>query len=282
MHFGGWVYEFVNWLVRTVLTAEAVELFINSRKARGLSPETIRWYKGILEFFNRKYPTIPTSPADIEAFVADCTAGDERRHGYFRAVRAFYRFLERRYGFENPVNRLDAPKRKVKAPKALQPDELDQLLAFPHLEKIRTALLFLADTGARVGELANLTKQDLRQTPYGYTARVYGKTGDRLIPISNEVYQALMKNLPLGLNLYRLRREISKAFDAANVNGTAHSLRHTFGTLWEGDEIVLQQIMGHSHLTTTAIYRRLRTAKLSEQHNKYSPLRKVFTRRFEM
>ena len=263
---------------RCMQTKEAIRLFINSRRAKHLSPDTIRWYKGILELFARDYPTLTLNPEDIESFILNCQAGDERTHGYFRALRAFYRFLHRRQGIFNPVNMIDPPKRKPKHPRHLTVDELDQLLSFPHREDIRAALLFLADSGARVGELFNLKKEDLRVTPWGYVADITGKTGSRLVPISNITYRSLMAILPFHFGIWRFRRLISFAFDDAHIKGSAHTLRHTFGTLWEGDELILQQIMGHAHLSSTILYRHLRTERMSAQHNQFSPLNLVFSR----
>lgn len=253
-------------------TRRAIEIFLKSRRAKGLSPQTIRWYHGILNQFARRFKRLPKKPDKIESFLVSCTAGDERRHGYYRALRCFYKFLHRRHNVRNPIDTMDAPKRKPKFPKSLMPDELDQLLSYPHPPKIKTALLFLADTGARIGELSNLSIRDISETPWGYIARISGKTGGRLVPISAETYHALEANLPLVYTAYRLRRLISEAFRNARVKGTAHTLRHTFGTLWGGDELALQRIMGHTSLSTTKIYRHLRTEHLSEQHRKFSPL----------
>jgi integrase len=208
--------------------------------------------------------------------------GDERRHGYYRTARVLYRFLHRRYGLPNPVDKIEPPKRAKKTPLALMPDQLDQLLRFPHPPVIKMALLFLTDTGCRIGELSNLKPEDLIQTPWGYLAKVRGKTGERLVPISPEVYHSLLKHLPLPYSHFRLQRLISQAFHNAHVPGSAHILRHTFGSLWQGDELVLQAIMGHAYLSTTQIYRHLRTQTLSEQHHKYSPLKMVMSMSKEM
>ncbi|MBU1173298.1 MAG: tyrosine-type recombinase/integrase [Proteobacteria bacterium] len=259
-------------------TWQAVEAFINAQKAKGLSLDTIRWYSGILNLFAQRYVEIPLLPEGIESFIASCKGKDERRHGYYRTMRVFFNFLHKRYRLQNPMEYIDAPRRKPKKPKPLTTDELDQLLAFPHKPKVKTGLLFLADTGARVGEAANLALRDLNETPFGFVTRVSGKTGDRIVPISTETYQALIKYLPFGYSPYRFRRIISRAFKDAMVRGSGINLRHTFATLWLGDELILQQIMGHSHLSTTRIYRALRTELVSAQHHQYSPLRMVFSR----
>lgn len=260
-----------------MLTKDAVNAFLLSRGAKGLSHQTISWYSGILNHFCTRYPILPESPSDIEEYLNFLRNKDERRHGYFRALRALYHFLERRYGIKYPMLDVEAPVRSKKHPHWLTPQELQKLFGYPHKAQIRTALRFLTDTGARVGELARLKLSDLSETPWGHLARICGKTGVRQVPISYETYHALMLTgwdwQHTTLYLIRL---ISKAFRDAGVIGTAHSLRHTFGTLWEGqDLIMLQRIMGHSDLSTTEIYRHLRLYKMQMAHAQYSPARMI-------
>lgn len=262
-------------------TSDALAVFLASRKARGLSPLTIRWYLGILEVFAKQHPELPDNTDDIYLFLSRYPkVGDERFHGLYRALTALYNYLEKKYpGVPNPMRILEPPRRKPKQPRPLTLEELSQLLAFPHNSKIKAAILFLADTGCRVGEAASLQLNDLSETPWGYVARVSGKTGSRLVPISYQTYHSLNQVLPFGYTGYRFRRLVSQAFADARVQGSGINLRHTFGTYWDGDELVLQQIMGHSHLSTTKIYRALRTQRMSEQHAMYSPLRLIHSQR---
>lgn len=262
-----------------VETMAAVEDFLKSRQGRGLSPQTLRWYRGILTSFAGMFPELPDNPSKIDQFLLSCPGGDERRHGYFRAVRAFYRFLARRYRVVNIVALVDAPRRQGKRPRPLTLDELDQLLSFPHSLRVKAALQFMADSGARIGEAARLRPEDLTETSWGPVARVTGKTGARFVPISEGTYALLLRALPFKVSTGRLIRQVSAAFREAHVRGTAHTLRHTFGTYWEGDEMILQYILGHAHLSTTQIYRQLRTRKMCEQHHEYSPLKMIMANR---
>lgn len=239
---------------------------------------TIKWYSVILCKFANRYPKLPTRPELIEDFIIDTQAGDERKHGYFRTLRCFYRFLHKRFQILNPMDCIEPPRRKRKNPRILSPDELDQLLCFPHPPEIKAALLFLCDTGTRLGELANLKEMNIQEMPWGYIAKLNGKTGERPVPLSVETYHALVQNLPFGYSKDYLGRKIAQAFKDAHIKGTAHTLRHTFATLWEGDELALQNILGHTSLSTTKIYRHLRSEILSSQHRQFSPLKMVFAR----
>lgn len=260
-----------------VKTKEATSLFIVSRKAKGLSPETIRWYEGILQVFTRQYRKLPTQPTAIERFLLSCQAGDERRHGYYRTLRCFYGFLQKRRQIKNPMDLIESPRRSRKQSKILTPIELNNVLNYPHRSNIKAALLFLTDSGARLGELHSLTIDCLGETPWGFTATITGKTGIRTIPISYETYHSLMITLPFKITKHHLGVIIAKAIRKADVEGTAHVLRHSFATLWQGDDLVLQQIMGHRHLSTTMMYRHLRIEMMLRQHSQFSPLKMVLT-----
>lgn len=258
-------------------TTTAIKTFLISRQAKGLSKRTISWYRIILDHFGRMYPEVPNDPVAIDQFMVQCSGGDERRHGYFRTIRVFYRFLSRRYDIKNIALMVDAPKRRPKAPRPLTLDELNQLLVYPHRKRVKAALMFMVDCGARVGEVARLTPQDLSETEYGPIARVTGKTGTRLVPIGETTFHILCKVLPFPYGATQLSRHISWAFRDAHIRGTAHSLRHTFATYWDGDDDILQYILGHSHISTTLIYRKLRTRKMCEQYQKFNPLKSVMS-----
>ncbi|MFA5389527.1 MAG: tyrosine-type recombinase/integrase [Candidatus Omnitrophota bacterium] len=260
-------------------TASAIVTFLKSRQAKGLSKRTIDWYRVILERFSYSFPDLPDNPGAIEDFLIQCRAGDERRHGYYRTVRAFYRFLTRRYDMKNIVNMVDAPKRLKKKPRPLTLDELDQLISYPHPLRISAAIMFMADTGARVGETAELDPSDLLISDWGSVARINGKTGERVVPISEATYHKLLQVLPFRIKSAQLSRLVSWAFRDAHVKGSAHSLRHTFGTYWDGDDTVLKEIMGHSNISTTELYKGLRLRKMCEQQHEYSPLKAIVSNR---
>jgi integrase len=254
-------------------TLVAINFFIKSRRAKGLSRPAIKWYQSAFNKFARQYQEIPGSPAAIDDFLINCASSDERRHGYYRALHALFYFLENRYKTKNVMRKIEPPRVSPKRPHILTLAELDHLLSFPHSAKVHAILLFLSDTGARLGEAVSLKIENLMCTRYGHIAQITGKTGERLVAISDTTYHALTNILPFQLSSNRMCRLVSAAFRDARVKGTAHTLRHTFGTYWEGDELTLQRILGHASISTTRRYRHLRVKRMCEQHNLYSPLK---------
>jgi integrase len=261
-----------------MLTREAIESFLDSCSARGLSRRTILWYHGTLKAFAKINPELPSSPEVCETFIRSCTAGDERRHGQFRTLRVFYKYVEKRLGMINAISTLQPPKRKRKLPRPVPLDYLVQLISFPHAGRIKAAIVFLIDTGVRIGELAKIQPDDFIETPLGYLVLVSGKTGPRVIPVSLQAYNAVINYLPFNITANRLSRLTARAFREANVPGTAHCLRHSFGTYWRGEDIsMLQHIMGHYSINTTMLYRQVQYDQLLKAHEQYSPLKLVLS-----
>lgn len=160
-------------------TRDLVSAFIKNVEQRGLSKETTRWYNSYLQRFILTHPgIISMSPEPLEDFIASYTSGDERRHGAYRALRAFYGFVSKRYDLANPMLKVRPPRRRHKEKAALSIDELKQLLdADIQPEWLKTLVLLLADSGCRIGEVASLNKDDIGQD----TIKVDGKTGQRVV-----------------------------------------------------------------------------------------------------
>jgi len=260
-------------------TIQAIQKFLTFCRAKNLSPNTLRWYRWILTTFSQQFPTLPRDPEEIEEFLIACPGGDETRHGYYRALKCFYNFLSRRNSDgddHNPMAFISPPRRRHKLPKILTLDEVNSLLSYPHPDKIKTLLVFLADTGARLGEAANLKAKDLKQTPWGYVAIISGKTGQRFTPIRAQTYHLLKENLPINYKVDTLSHKVKEAFKNAGLNGSAHTIRHTYATLWTGSEFALQYILGHTSFQTLRIYRQMRMEYLCQQHNEFSPVRELY------
>jgi integrase len=252
-------------------TLTYVNAFLDSCRARGLSRKTLLFYSDYLLKLAQQYPEFPDTPEQLENFICRWTSG-ARRHGAFRSIRAFYNWAEKRYNTPNPMKAVGAPRVHPTERPALTIDQLRQLLEYPHHRPVIRALLyFLADTGVRIGEAANLTTDDI----FPDSVRVKGKTGERIIPISPGVRQMLLE-LPPGKVFPGLSHWLSelviKAGKAAGVNVSAHDLRRTFATNWRGSDMSLKYIGGWASWRMVEHYSQRRLDKAQDDHKQFSPV----------
>ena len=218
------------------------------------------------------------------------------------AVRTYYTFLigEGRMAAD-PSDRLESPRRGRVLPDTLSVQEVECLLAVPHLDEPLAwrdrALLELGyGAGLRVSELCGLATTDLLLTDN--LVRVFGKGGkERLVPIGRTVIGAV------SVYLHQLRPDLDRGASGGrvllNARGrplsrvgawgivkrtaaragirkrvTPHTLRHSFAThLLEGgaDLRAVQEMLGHADLSTTQIYTHVDREYLRSVHKQFHP-----------
>ena len=218
------------------------------------------------------------------------------------AVRTYFRFL---MGdglvVRDPSERLETPKRWRSLPEVLGVDEVSRLLAAPTLDeplafRDRAMLELAYGAGLRVSEWITLSTRDVMLEEA--LVRVFGKgSKERLVPIGRSAIGAvaiyvreLRPRLERGegkgmlfLNargrpLTRmgawkiLRRYVEVAGITKHVS--PHTLRHSFAThLLEGgaDLRAVQEMLGHSDISTTQIYTHVDREYLRKVHRRYHP-----------
>jgi len=201
------------------------------------------------------------------------------------AIRSFYRFLHREELIEdNPLEKVTSPKLDRRLPNLLTTDEMKKLLETPSIDKPvgqrdRALLELLYASGLRVSEIVglNLGQVDLEEREI----RVTGKgQKERIVLMGVPAVEALSLYLKQGrpkllgslrsdavfvnrLGARLIPRRVQKLIDgnarAAGITKKVHPhmLRHTFAThMLDGgaDLRVVQELLGHSSLTTTQIY----------------------------
>jgi len=219
------------------------------------------------------------------------------------AIRSFYRYLMREGILKsNPLEGTSSPKLDKRLPSFLTIDEVSRLLKAPDLStpkgvRDRALMELIYASGLRVSELAGLNLEDvdllnreIRVWGKGSKERVVlmGKPAQRaLTSYLNEARPKLLGNrktsaLFLNRNGERiLKRRVQKIIEEyARLAGIKkqvhpHTLRHTFAThLLDGgaDLRVVQELLGHSSLSSTQIY----------THVTKSQARKVYLRAHPM
>jgi len=247
----------------------------------GVTPRTLRRYAAALSRRGAAASTVARKLASLRAL--------------FRALR------EAGTVEQNPAELLSAPKRPRNLPKTLRPDEVSRLLdripAATPLELRDRALLELAyATGLRAEELVSLDTESVDFD--AEEARVEGKgQKTRVVPIGEHALGALGRYLDRGrpalasgdghpaLFLSKSGRRLSTSDvrrrlrvwtrHAALAGGVSpHWLRHSFAThLLEGgaDLRAIQELLGHSSLSTTQVYTRVESQRLRAVYARSHP-----------
>jgi len=274
-------------------TADAVQSFLYSRRSLNRRPMTLKWYERNLERFAAFTAEMPTEPEPIEQFLVEVVPDghEQTRHGYYRSIKALYRFICRRRHLPNPMEFIDPPARHRKIKASLSPRELMGLLTRPLNARERALITFLVDSGCRAGEAASLLHTNI----YEGHAMVDGKKGQRFVFITDETRRLLL-NLVANSNnhdahvflgqrgpltragIYRIVNKHLKAAEVPPPKMGPHRLRHAFGKnyiLAGGDTRSLQELMGHEDISVTEEYVELSRAELMAKHHRFTPLRSV-------
>jgi integrase/recombinase XerD len=219
------------------------------------------------------------------------------------ALRGFHAFLGRvGHAAHDPAALLPPPRRERRLPHPLTRDDVESLLAHPEGEaplalRDRAMLELAYAAGLRVSELVGLTRGAVDMK--GRALTVTGK-GDkqRLVPFGRAAARALEAWLERGrpqlagrgtrhdhvfmnarggplsrMGWWKILRGHARgAGVTARVH--PHALRHSFAThLLEGgaDLRVVQELLGHASVSTTAIYTHLDRGYLREVHRQFHP-----------
>ena len=269
-------------------TQAAVNEFLQDRRARNLSPVTINWYGDKLQRLATRHPQLPEDPGTLQNDVGNIPGTPETKHAHFRAYRALYNYISERYETRNPMLKLRPPRCPKKVMATLEPEEAMALLSSASNLRDRTILTLLIDTGIRTSELAGLRRHDIKT----HTIRVRGKSGEREVPISDETRRLLLTLIGEDgkddyvfhgdsgvLSRYGVYRIVRACMTKAGIHGPklgAHRIRHGFGKGYlvnGGDALSLQQLMGHTNMTTTQQYASLNLNDTIAKHHMFTPLR---------
>jgi integrase/recombinase XerD len=217
------------------------------------------------------------------------------------SIRSFFQFLQKKgVVADNPAADLELPKVEKKVPEILSLEKVELLLEQPSGEedkevRDKAMLELLYATGIRVTELISLRVEDVN-LPLEYI-RCGGENKSRIIPIGAQAKFSLRRYLEKVRENMILRADEETLF--VNCNGkpmtrqgfwkiikayakkagieediTPHMLRHSFAAhlIENGADLrSVQEMLGHSDISTTQIYTKLTNQKLKNVYAKAHP-----------
>ncbi|WP_297535546.1 site-specific tyrosine recombinase/integron integrase [Thermococcus sp.] len=267
---------------------DVIEEFETYLDLEGKSPNTVRMYS----YYVRRYLEWG---GEINARSALRFLARLRREGYsnrslnlvIQALRAYFRFE----GYDEEAEKLKPPKVPRSLPKALTRDEVKRLLSVipPMRKRDRLIVLLLYGAGLRVSELVNLKRGDVDLERGIIVVRGGKGAKDRVVPIPEFLVEEIRSYLETRSDSseYLLVEERRRSKDKlstktvwyllrkygkrAGVEVTPHRLRHSFAThmLERGVDIrAIQELLGHSNLSTTQIYTKVTVGHLKKAQEK--------------
>lgn len=223
---------------------------------------------------------------------------------YLTTFNNFYKYLvEENIITINPCESIKMPKLEKKLPVYLTVEEVDKLLdirtstAYDLRNKAMLELLYAS--GLRISELCDLKMSNLYLDDE--MVKVFGKgSKERLVPVNEVALKALREYLCYGrgelLGIHdsefvfissrhtRISRQaffkyLKKLCEEKGIkkNISPHILRHSFAThlLNNGADLrIVQELLGHSDISTTQIYTHLTTEKLEREYEKHPLIKK--------
>ena len=222
---------------------------------------------------------------------------------YLIAIRQFLKYLGKRDIECLSPDKIELAKLPERDIDVLYPEEIDQLLSSfksKTVEDVRDFALIslLFSTGVRISEAARLNRDDIRRELNEITVRGKGNK-IRVVFLSQDARNAISTYVDtrfyvdpalfirhkkgigeaddLRLTTRTMQRIIKKRAIAAGITKdiTPHTLRHSFATdlLRNGADIRhVQQLLGHSSITTTQIYTHMTDTHLRSIHEQYHHL----------
>ena len=260
---------------------------------KGYSKETIRSYRGAINFFCKSleiYDINQVTEAKVRQFFMNGRINRKWKPatflGYHKSLIVFFRFaVEKGHLTKNHIEDIETPKLEKALPKRISIQDAQKLLEYtlnyPKWDdfiRYRNHAIFATFlyAGLRKSELFKLTLHDVDLDNLTIYIRRAKGGKDRIIPMSHDLAHSLRRYLGERKKLDKtcpnffasshkntgytdsgLRRVVRTLKDVSKIEFTIHRLRHTFATMMiEGgcDIYSLSKIMGHSDITTTTIY----------------------------
>lgn len=221
------------------------------------------------------------------------------------SLRQFFHYLLKEQIITlNPMQKVLGPKKEKHLPASLSLDQVEKILQAPDTSEYiglrdRAILELMYATGLRVSELTHLSLRDLH-LELGFIQTIGKGNKERLLPIGEEaaywLNQYLQDVRPLFLAKKTSRhtqhvflnqrgnpftrqgiwKNLNKYVQIAGISMdvSPHMLRHSFAThlLENGADLrMVQELLGHSNISTTQIYTHISKHRLQEVYRDHFP-----------
>lgn len=276
------VHEFRDWSVYSDAQLDeltsVIERWIAAQRRRGITESTIHRRAAVVRYwydYTDFEPFKVTSWRTVEAFVDIGNRAPRTRYLEIAHLHAFYLWAMREGLCRRaPTTLVERPRVGVGLPRPMTDTDVALALALS-TGPMHAAIVLAATAGLRCIEIARVRWVDIDAG----TLRIHGKgRKDRVVPLHPDAAAALEQLDRVSDHVFPWRvtvrgegvqvsAAVNRFLRSIGVSGTAHQLRHWFGTralaASGGDLRAVQDLMGHASPATTAIYTKLDPSRLA-------------------
>ncbi len=222
-------------------TVDYLKLFLQSRTATGVSPRTLDFYKERLTKFIARVKYLKATRQDIQKYLNSIPPNENglsTRHASYRAIRAFYRWLNMEYGIANPIEGVRAPIVGKPILPSLDRSEVGYLIDSAETNRDKAIIALFVESGLRVAELANIKYQNIDWQ--NHTIKVLGKGRKEAYAPFGDLSEHYLKdwlneyspNGSLwGLNKWGISSMLRRLERETGLPCNPHTFRRTFACL---------------------------------------------------
>lgn len=298
-------YDNFSTVLNEFLFFLAVEKGLSSNTVDSYKSDLSRFFKYCFEQNIKEFTQM--DKIIIEGFLSNLffeKISNATQARYISSLRSFFNYLVSQDIVEtNPIEKIDSPKIRRNLPDFLTIEEVFKILDSVQTENCsgirdKAILEVLYASGLRVSELINLKQRDISFEEG--IARIWGKgSKERIVPIGKSalkwvsIYQRKCRNIYIEdfkdtkdilflnsrgnkfsrMGIWKIIRKYA-LLAGLGEKVHPHIFRHSFAThLLQGgaDVRIVQELLGHSDISTTQIYTHLTKEYLIEIHKTYHP-----------
>jgi len=267
-------------------------------RRRNYSTHTVKNYLSTLEHFAGwlDVPMEQVTSRKVEAYI-DCLLAKRLSaktiNSHLDSIRRFYDYLQDEEAIElpNPVKRGYVLRLPRPLPSHLKDHEVKRLFEVIQSPRDQAIFMLMLRCGLRVAEVAELALSDIDLR----RSRVLVQNGKgrkgRVVYLSQDAYEALVTYLKARpskrarklflaekspfrgqpLSVRAIQKRLESYARKARVTVSCHQLRHTMATQLlnaDAELVTIQDLLGHSRITTTQRYCRLSNLKVQRDYDK--------------